>query len=190
MADEAKPAVGFSLTANLYGERNVVFQTHLPLDMLLDKPEAADALILSVCRQVDRLKARYAIQEVEADIRADTAMRAQQQRGREEADAALTAALTALDQRAATLLEAAIGAEASETLAWAESGRLGKYKPTAGSPAARSRAEAEKLKGEKTQKRSEHQQHVANIDMTLKQYDIMIAAKGVELDRLRSIAEA
>jgi len=58
-------ALGFSITANLDGNRQIVVQSFVPLDM---PGSEIDAIFDRVMGRIDRQRARYEIDEVQADL--------------------------------------------------------------------------------------------------------------------------
>ena len=58
------PALGFSITANIEGDRQIVVQSFVPLDA---EPGDIDALLDKVMRRLDRQKAYYEVEAVAAE---------------------------------------------------------------------------------------------------------------------------
>lgn len=189
MEKEVSPAVGLSITANLPGERNVVFQTHISVDEMLGDPRHAKSVVDALAYHADRLKARYRIEEVENEIRAQQGHRRNQLRMLEEAEHKLKNDLEGKDHAAGALMERQQKALEAEQAEWEKKGKAGSFKAAAGGQVFRLEGEMAKLKADKTQLRREFEITKGNIEVTLRQFDTIIAEMGEERDRLKAIEE-
>jgi chromosome segregation ATPase len=180
------PMVGFSITANLYGERNIVFQSAYPSDF---SDKDADAVVNAVMRQADRMKARYKIEEIEADIRKHREMRRHQENLLDGLDAQERDKLDGLSKRIAAQTERKSKAFELGEAKHNEAGRPGPYRPGGSAQSEISACDSDiaRAKNEMTEVRAETQKGKVNIAGTLAEWDKIIATSEAELERLKAL---
>lgn len=160
------PAIGYSITANIGDDRQVVFQHFVGSD---ETDASVNAALDRIMGLIDRQKARAALPGLLAERRKLVDENAQYEQDRAEAELNYQKAQAALETQLVEAGEAKKEAMSAGYSQHVQSGRTGEYKPkgaVAASITAAERVEKE-LKAAMDKNTAERDQHIENMRITM-----------------------
>lgn len=169
MVDVATPAIGFSITANLGGERQIVFQHFVGQD---EDDKTVNARLDRLMMFVDRLKAKTDLPELRDELAKLETTLAQFEEDRARLETEHVAAQARLDLQGNTLAKDIDKLLREGEAAFRAAGRQGAYTPQGLAKASIERVQfgLNQVTEEKARASAERDQALANMAISVKRY--------------------
>ena len=186
MTAAAAPAIGYSVVANLGGDRQLTCQCFVGED---ETDAAVNAKIDRIFAVVDRQKARYEIVDVKEDLAKHRETLHQLEEDLARIDADFDKAQASLDEQAAQISADGEAAFSAGYEAHVSSGRRGDYAPSGQTLQKVKLAEAatRQVLDEKAKNTAERDQHRASALITVERYKKAIIEREAKLASLTTL---
>jgi len=165
------PAIGYSLTCNLGGDRQIVFQCFVAED---ESDESVNAKLDRMSGFADRLKARAELPQLREELEKHMAGYNQMIEDKARLDLDFEKSQASLDVQVENLNEQIANAEKAAQVQWEANGRRGAYTPTGSAKAniERFRTGIKAVLDDKAKNAAERDAAVSNYEITKKTWEL------------------